>query len=48
MLQEVEYCNQTFKNYFNQPMLFTSVDDQKFRSATKCHICEWDFVRVAK
>jgi len=48
MIQEVKYCNKTFKNYFNQPMLFTNEDDQKLRSATKCHICERDFVKGDK
>jgi len=36
------------KNHFNKRMLFTSEDDQKFRSATKCHICEHDFVKGDK
>jgi len=44
MLQEIEYCNQTFKSHFNPPMLFTSEDDQKFRSAIKCHICGRELV----
>jgi len=48
ILEEMKYCNKTFKNHFNQPMLFTSEDDQKFRSATKCHICERDFVKGDK
>jgi len=48
MLEEVKYCNETFKNHFNEPMLFTSEDDQKFKSATKCHICERDFINSDK
>jgi len=44
----VEYCNQTFKNHFNEPMLFTSEGDQKFISATKCHICKQDFIKGDK
>jgi len=44
MLEEVKYCNQTFKIHFNKPMIFTSENDQKFRSATKCHICGCGFI----
>jgi len=32
----------------DEPMLFTSEDDQNFRPATKCHICERDFVKGDK
>jgi len=48
MLEEVKYCNKTFKNHFNQPMLFTSEDNQKLRSATKCHRCEQNFIKGDK
>jgi len=44
MLQELEYCNQIFNNHFNKPMIFTGEDDQKFNSATKCHICGCNFI----
>jgi len=48
MIAEVEYCNKIFKNHFNKPMLFTSKVGQKFRSATKYHICKRDFVKGDK
>jgi len=45
MLQELECINQIFNNHFHKPMIFTSEDDQKFRSATKCHICGCNFIK---
>ena len=39
MLEEVEYCKQTYKNHFNQLMKLTKIDEENFRLALVCHIC---------
>jgi len=46
MLEEVKYCNETFESHFDKPMIFTSEDDQKFKSATKYHIFDHGFIVI--
>ena len=43
MLEEVEYCKQTYKNHFNQLMKLTKIDEENFRLALECHICNKEF-----
>ena len=43
MLEEVEYCKQTYKNHFNQLMKLTKIDEENFRLALVCHICNKEF-----
>ena len=43
MLNEVDYCEETKKNHFNQPMTLTNKDEEHFKLATVCHICKNGF-----
>ena len=43
MLEEVDYCEKTKNEHFNQPMDLTNEDEENFQAATKCHICKKDF-----
>ena len=43
MLEEVDYCEKTKNEHFNQPMDLTNKDEENFQAATKCHICKKDF-----
>ena len=40
MLSEVRYCKKVMKEYFNKPLKMTKDDEEKFKKADKCHICE--------
>ena len=39
MLEEVDYCEKTKNEHFNQPMDLTNKDEENFQAATKYHIC---------
>ena len=43
MLEEVDYCEKTKNEHFNQPMDLTNKDEENFQAATKSHICKKDF-----
>ena len=43
MLEEVDYCEKTKNEHFNQPMDLTNKDEENFQAATKCHICKKGF-----
>ena len=43
MLEEVDYCEKTKNEHFNQPMDLTNKDEENFQAAAKCHICKKDF-----
>ena len=45
MLNEVDYCEETKKNHFNQPMTLTNRDEEHFKLATVCHICKNGFTK---
>ena len=45
MLNEVDYCEETKKNHFNQPMTLTNKDEEHFKLATVCHICKNGFTK---
>ena len=40
MLYEVNYCKKVMKNNFNKPLKMTDEDEQNFKKAIKCHICD--------
>ena len=40
MLEEVEWCKNTMKKHFNKPLKMTKDDEEKFKKADRCHICE--------
>ena len=40
MLEEVEYCKKTMKTCFNKPLKITKDDEDKFKKAKGCHICD--------
>ena len=45
MLNEVDYCEETKKNHFNQTMALTNKDEEHFKLATVCHICKNGFTK---
>ena len=36
---EVKYCKKIMKRFFNKPLKMTQDDEDKFKKATECHIC---------
>ena len=40
MLEEVKYCKNVMKKYFDKPLKMTKDDEDKFQKADKCHICQ--------
>ena len=39
MLEEVKYCKNVIKKEFNKPLRMTKDDEEKFKKANECHIC---------
>ena len=39
MLEEVKYCKKVMKTFFNKPLKMTKEDEEEFKKATTCHIC---------
>ena len=42
---EVKYCKNVKKEHFNQDMIMTKADKRDFKKASKCHICDKDYVK---
>jgi len=40
MLEEVKYCKKVMKKRFNKPLRMTEKDEEAFKKANECHICE--------
>ena len=40
MLEEVKYCKKVMKKHFNKPLRMTEENEQEFKKATTCHICD--------
>ena len=40
MLEEVKYCKKAMKTFFNKPLKMTKEDEEEFKKATTCHICD--------
>ena len=40
MLEEVKYCKKAMKTFFNKPLRMTEEDEDEFKKATTCHICD--------
>ena len=40
MFEEVENCQEIIRENFNKPLLMTKEDEEAFKKATHCHICE--------
>ena len=40
ILEEVKYCKRVMKKYFNKPLRMTEKNEQEFKKATTCHICD--------
>ena len=40
ILEEVKYCKKVMKKYFNKPLRMTEENEQEFKKATTCHICD--------
>ena len=43
MLEEVKYCKNTMKTCFNKPLKMTEDDENEFKNATACHICDIEY-----
>ena len=43
MLKEVKYCKNIMKKHFNKPLRMTKEDEDEFKKATKCHICDKEY-----
>ena len=39
MLEEVKYCKKVMKTFFNKPLKMTKEDEEEFKKAATCHIC---------
>ena len=40
ILEEVKYCKRVMKKHFNKPLRMTEENEQEFKKATTCHICD--------
>ena len=40
ILEEVKYCKKVMKKYFNKPLRMTEENEQEFKKAAACHICD--------
>ena len=40
MLEEVKYCKKVMKTFFNKPLKMTKDDEEEFKKAKECHICD--------
>ena len=40
MLEEVKYCKKVMKKHFNKPLRMTKENEQEFKKAKECHICD--------
>ena len=40
MLEDVKYCKKVMKKRFNKPLRMTEKDEEAFKKAEECHICE--------
>ena len=43
MLLELEYCKNIMRNNVNKESKMTNEDEQNFKNADKCHICERNY-----
>ena len=43
MLSEVRYCKKVMKECFDKPLKMTKYDEEQFKKADKCHICEKEY-----
>ena len=44
MLQEVNYCKNVIKYKFNKPLKMKKEDDENFKKADECHICNKKYI----
>ena len=40
MLEEVKYCKKVMEKHFNKPLRMTKENEQEFKKAKECHICD--------
>ena len=43
ILEEVKYCKKVMKKHFNKPLRMTEENQQEFKKATTCHICDKEY-----
>jgi len=48
MLDEVKYCRNIVKYKFNKPLKMTNDDENNFKQAKECHICNKKFCKTDK
>ena len=44
MLEEVDWCKSIIKKHFNKPLEMTEENEIDFQKATKCHICDQQYI----
>ena len=45
MLQEVKYCKKVMRDFFNKPLRMTKDDENEFKKAKECHICDKKYTK---
>ena len=40
ILEEVKYCKKVMKKHFDKPLRMTEADEEEFKKAKECHICD--------
>ena len=45
MLQEVKYCKKVLCDFFNKPLKMTKDDENEFKKAKECHICDKKYTK---
>ena len=48
MIEDIKYCSDVTKNYFNKELVMTKEDNENFKNSTKCWICDNDYVDDVK
>jgi len=48
MLDEVKYCRNTIKYKFNKPLKMSPGDENNFKKAKECHICNKKYSKIGK
>ena len=44
MIEEIKYCSDVMKKYFNKELVMTKEDSEDFENSTKCWICDNDYI----
>lgn len=44
MLEEKKWCRKAIKKHFNKPLKMTDEEEENFKKADECHICNKQYV----